>query len=93
MNPQYRNTRRELETEEAFAKVYGVLCKGSYEAVVAECQKLVDACQTCAGTGVEAGKLCSRCTDARYALKNLEGVTKPEVAASMKDILKEEPGP
>lgn len=72
-----------------FDKVYGYFESGTHEAVVRECKKLVQTCETCRGTGIEKQQAtgdatpCSRCTDARNALNVLDGLRKS--AAEVRD--------
>jgi hypothetical protein len=88
-------------TEDIFDKVYKYFEVGTYEAVARECRKLVQSCDLCKGTGIDKGRqdpanpedprLCPRCSDARYALKVLDGLRDSAADVKPKAVYKEEP--
>jgi len=88
-------------TEDIFDKVYKYFEVGTYEAVTRECRKLVQTCDLCKGTGIEKGnqnpenplepRLCPRCSDARYALKVLDGLRESAADVKPKAVMKEQP--
>lgn len=88
-------------TEDIFDKVYKYFEVGTYEAVTRECRKLVQTCDLCKGTGIDKGstdpenplepRLCPRCSDARYALKVLDGLRESAADVKPKAVYKEQP--